>query len=51
MRLLFIHSDHLEFEAREAVSDDLAEREGVPLGSVAGLVGCCLLSGYTYLEK
>jgi len=31
MRLLFIHSDHLEFEAREAVSDDLAEREGVPL--------------------
>jgi len=31
MRLLFIHSDHLEFEAREEVSDDLAEREGVPL--------------------
>ncbi|MFB6311486.1 MAG: threonine--tRNA ligase [Salinirussus sp.] len=31
MRLLFIHSDHLEFEAREAVSEDLAEREGVPL--------------------
>jgi threonyl-tRNA synthetase len=31
MRLLFIHSDHLEFEAREAVSDDLAERDGVPL--------------------
>jgi threonyl-tRNA synthetase len=31
MRLLFIHSDHLEFEAREEVSEDLAEREGVPL--------------------
>ncbi len=31
MRLLFIHSDHLEFEAREEVNDDLAEREGVPL--------------------
>ncbi|WP_415381564.1 threonine--tRNA ligase [Halosimplex sp. TS25] len=32
MRLLFIHSDHLEFEAREqAGPDDLAEREGVPM--------------------
>jgi threonyl-tRNA synthetase len=31
MRLLFIHSDHLEFEAREEVAADLAEREGVPL--------------------
>jgi threonyl-tRNA synthetase len=31
MRLLFIHSDHLEFEAREEVTEDLAETEGVPL--------------------
>jgi len=32
MRLLFIHSDHLEFEAREkAGPDDLAETEGVPM--------------------
>ena len=31
MRLLFIHSDHLEFEVREAVTEDLAETEGVPL--------------------
>ena len=32
MRLLFIHSDHLEFEAREkAGPDSLAETEGVPM--------------------
>lgn len=32
MRLLFIHSDHLEFEATEqAGPDDLAETEGVPM--------------------
>ena len=32
MRLLFIHSDHLEFEAREqAGPDDLAETESVPM--------------------
>ncbi|MEF8901748.1 MAG: threonyl-tRNA synthetase editing domain-containing protein, partial [Halovenus sp.] len=32
MRLLFIHSDHLEFEARDkAGPDDLAETEGVPM--------------------
>ena len=32
MRLLFIHSDHLEFEARdEAGPDGLAETEGVPM--------------------
>jgi threonyl-tRNA synthetase len=31
MRLLFIHSDHLEFEVREEVTEDLAETEGVPL--------------------
>ncbi len=32
MRLLFIHSDHLEFETREkAGPDDLAETEGVPM--------------------
>ncbi|QLH78249.1 threonine--tRNA ligase [Halosimplex rubrum] len=32
MRLLFVHSDHLEFEAREeAGPDDLAETEGVPM--------------------
>ncbi len=30
MRLLFIHSDHLEFEATEEVGD-MAETEGVPL--------------------
>jgi threonyl-tRNA synthetase len=30
MRLLFIHSDHLEFDAREEVNDDLAEQD-VPL--------------------
>jgi threonyl-tRNA synthetase len=31
MRLLFIHSDHLEFEVTDEVSDDLAETEGVPM--------------------
>jgi len=32
MRLLFIHSDHLEFEARETAGPDgLAETEGVPM--------------------
>ncbi|MFW5949922.1 MAG: threonine--tRNA ligase [archaeon] len=32
MRLLFIHSDHLEFETTEkAGPDDLAETEGVPM--------------------
>lgn len=32
MRLLFVHSDHLEFEAREkAGPDDLAEMDGVPM--------------------
>ncbi|MDG5776310.1 threonine--tRNA ligase [Haloarculaceae archaeon H-GB1-1] len=32
MRLLFIHSDHLEFEAKQkAGPDDLAETEGVPM--------------------
>jgi threonyl-tRNA synthetase len=32
MRLLFIHSDHLEFEAREqAGPDGLAETDGVPM--------------------
>ena len=30
MRLLFIHSDHLEFEVTEEIGD-LAETEGVPL--------------------
>jgi threonyl-tRNA synthetase len=31
MRLLFIHSDHLEFETTQKVNDDLAETEGVAL--------------------
>ena len=32
MRLLFIHSDHLEFEATEqAGSDEMVENEGVPM--------------------
>lgn len=39
MRLLFIHSDHLEFEATEqAGPDDLAETEGVPM---AGAMAEC----------
>jgi threonyl-tRNA synthetase len=40
MRLLFIHSDHLEFEAREkAGPDGLAETEGVPMeGRMEGCV-------------
>ncbi|AWB27476.1 threonine--tRNA ligase [Halococcoides cellulosivorans] len=31
MRLLFIHSDHLEFEATEEAADGLGETEGVPM--------------------
>ncbi|MFW6436382.1 MAG: threonine--tRNA ligase [Halococcoides sp.] len=31
MRLLFIHSDHLEFEATEEAADGLGETDGVPM--------------------
>lgn len=42
MRLLFVHADHLEFEARtRAGPDDLAETEGVPM---AGRMADCLVA-------
>ena len=39
MRLLFIHSDHLEFEVTEEIGD-LAEHEGVPLDG--RMEDCCV---------
>jgi threonyl-tRNA synthetase len=39
MRLLFVHADHLEFEATTTASEDVADAEGVPM---AGRMDDCV---------